>query len=277
MRALRWHGKHDIRCDTVPDPKIEHGRDAIIKVSTCAICGSDLHLFDGFMPTMKSGDIMGHEFMGEVVEVGEREQSAESRRPRGRAVHDLLRRMRPVQAREFLRLRAQQPQQGNGRQSVRPRDGRPLRLLASDGRLCRRTGGIRARSLRGHDACQDPRRSDGRAGAFPRRHLSDRLAGRGQCDIEPTDTVAIWGAGPVGQLAIRSAILLGAKQVVAIDRVPERLAMASAAGAITINFDDESVLDRLKELTGARGRKNVSTRSAWSRMRPARSMRCTTA
>jgi threonine dehydrogenase-like Zn-dependent dehydrogenase len=70
MRALRWHGKHDIRCDTVPDPTIEEGRDAIIKVSTCAICGSDLHLFDGFMPTMESGDIMGHEFMGEVVEVG---------------------------------------------------------------------------------------------------------------------------------------------------------------------------------------------------------------
>src|ERR1700735_1879012 len=70
MRALRWHGKHDIRCDTVPDPTIEEGRDAIIKVSTCAICGSDLHLFDDFMPTMESGDIMGHEFMGEVVEVG---------------------------------------------------------------------------------------------------------------------------------------------------------------------------------------------------------------
>lgn len=70
MRALRWHGKHDIRCDTVPDPMIEQGRDAIIKVSTCAICGSDLHLFDGFMPTMESGDIMGHEFMGEVVDVG---------------------------------------------------------------------------------------------------------------------------------------------------------------------------------------------------------------
>jgi threonine dehydrogenase-like Zn-dependent dehydrogenase len=70
MKALRWHGKHDIRCDTVPDPIIEEGRDAIIKVSTCAICGSDLHLFDGFMPTMENGDIMGHEFMGEVVEVG---------------------------------------------------------------------------------------------------------------------------------------------------------------------------------------------------------------
>ena len=70
MRALIWHGKHDIRCDTVPDPEIEHPRDAIIKMSACAICGSDLHLFDGFMPTMESGDIMGHEFMGEVVEVG---------------------------------------------------------------------------------------------------------------------------------------------------------------------------------------------------------------
>jgi len=70
MRALRWHGKHDVRCDTVPDPVIEDGRDAIVKVSTCAICGSDLHLFDGLMPTMEHGDILGHEFMGEVVEVG---------------------------------------------------------------------------------------------------------------------------------------------------------------------------------------------------------------
>src|SRR5690606_28109746 len=70
MKALTWHGKHDIRCERVPDPGIEHPRDAIVKVSACAICGSDLHLFDGFMPGMKSGDIMGHEFMGEVVEVG---------------------------------------------------------------------------------------------------------------------------------------------------------------------------------------------------------------
>jgi threonine dehydrogenase-like Zn-dependent dehydrogenase len=77
MKALSWHGKHDIRCDTVPDPIIEEGRDAIIKVSTCAICGSDLHLFDGFMPTMESGDIMGHEFMGEVVEVGKDNKALE--------------------------------------------------------------------------------------------------------------------------------------------------------------------------------------------------------
>ena len=70
MRALCWHGKGDVRCDTVPDPKIEHPRDAIIKVTACAICGSDLHLYDGYMPTMKSGDVLGHETMGEVVEVG---------------------------------------------------------------------------------------------------------------------------------------------------------------------------------------------------------------
>ena len=97
-----------------------------------------------------------------------------------------------------------------------------------------------------------------------------------QCDIEPTDTVAIWGCGPVGQMAIRSAILLGAKQVIAIDRVPERLAMAEAGGAITINFDEESVIERLNELTNGKGPRSASTPSAWRRMRPAPSMPCTT-
>ena len=91
MKALVWQGKKDIRYETVPDPQIEQPRDAIIKMSCCAICGSDLHLFDGFMPGMESGDIMGHEFMGEVVEVGKENTRAESRRPRRRALHHHLR------------------------------------------------------------------------------------------------------------------------------------------------------------------------------------------
>ncbi len=93
MRALCWHGKGDVRIDNVPDPKIEQPRDAIVKITSTAICGSDLHLLDGFMPTMESGDVLGHEFMGEVVEVGRGEQKIEGRRSRGYSVHDRLRRM----------------------------------------------------------------------------------------------------------------------------------------------------------------------------------------
>jgi threonine dehydrogenase-like Zn-dependent dehydrogenase len=253
MRALRWHGKHDIRCDTVPDPQIEHGRDAIIKVSTCAICGSDLHLFDGFMPTMKSGDIMGHEFMGEVVEVGAENKALK----------------------------------------VGDRVVVPFTIFCGDCDQCKRGNFSVCERSNPNKEMADKVFGHATAGLFGYSHLTGGYAGGQaeyvrvpfadkthvkipdgltdeqvlflgdifptgwqaavQCDIEPTDTVAIWGAGPVGQMAIRSAILLGARQVVVIDRVPERLEMARAGGAIAINFEDESVLDRLKELTGGKG------------------------
>ncbi|WP_454874529.1 zinc-dependent alcohol dehydrogenase [Paraburkholderia xenovorans] len=253
MRALRWHGKHDIRCDTVPDPIIEEGRDAIIKVSTCAICGSDLHLFDGFMPTMESGDIMGHEFMGEVVEVGK----------------------------------------DNKALSVGDRVVIPFTIFCGECDQCKRGNfSVCERSNRNKEKA-DKVFGHATAGLFGYSHLTGGYAGGQaeyvrvpmadtthvkipdgltdeqvlflgdifptgwqaavNCDIQPEDTVAIWGAGPVGQMAIRSAVLLGARQVVVIDRVPERLVMARAGGAITINFDEESVLDRLKELTNGKG------------------------
>lgn len=253
MRALRWHGKHDIRCDTVPDPKIEQGRDAIIKVSTCAICGSDLHLFDGFMPTMKSGDIMGHEFMGEVVEVGAENKALK----------------------------------------VGDRVVVPFTIFCGECDQCKRGNFSVCERSNPNKEMADKVFGHATAGLFGYSHLTGGYAGGQaeyvrvpfadkthvkipdgltdeqvlflgdifptgwqaavQCDIEPTDTVAIWGAGPVGQMAIRSAILLGARQVVVIDRVPERLDMARAGGAIAINFEEESVLDRLKDLTGGKG------------------------
>jgi threonine dehydrogenase-like Zn-dependent dehydrogenase len=253
MRALRWHGKHDIRCDTVPDPIIEEGRDAIIKVSTCAICGSDLHLFDGFMPTMESGDIMGHEFMGEVVEVGKDNKA--------------------LQAGDRVVI--------------------PFTIFCGECDQCKRGNfSVCERSNRNKEKA-DKVFGHTTAGLFGYSHLTGGYAGGQaeyvrvpmadtthvkipdgltdeqvlflgdifptgwqaavNCDVQPDDTVAIWGAGPVGQMAIRSAVLLGAKQVVVIDRVPERLAMAKEGGAITINFDEESVLDRLKELTNGKG------------------------
>jgi len=253
MKALRWHGKKDIRCDTVPDPEIEHPRDAIIKVSSCAICGSDLHLYDGFMPGMESGDIMGHEFMGEVVEVGKE----------------------------------------NTALKVGDRIVVPFTIICGECDQCRRGNfSVCERSNRNKDVA-DKMFGHTTAGLFGYTHLTGGYPGGQaefvrvpfadrthvkipdgltdeqvlflgdifptgwqaavQCDIEPTDTVAIWGAGPVGQMAIRSAVLLGAKQVIVIDCVPERLSMARAGGAVTIDFKEESVLERLKELTGGKG------------------------
>jgi threonine dehydrogenase-like Zn-dependent dehydrogenase len=253
MKALRWHGKKDIRCDTVPDPQIEHPRDAIVKVTTCAICGSDLHLFDGFMPGMKHGDIMGHEFMGEVVEVGKE----------------------------------------NSALKVGDRVVVPFTIICGECDQCRRGNfSVCERSNRNKEAA-DKLFGHTTAGLFGYTHLTGGYSGGQaeyvrvpfadrthvkipdgltdeqvlflgdifptgwqaamQCDIEPTDTVAIWGAGPVGQMAIRSAVLLGARQVIAIDNVPERLAMARAGGATTIDFDNESVIERLHDLTAGKG------------------------
>ena len=254
MKALVWHGTTDIRCDSVPDPQIEHPRDAIIKVTSCAICGSDLHLYDHFMPGMKSGDIMGHESMGEVVEVGP---------------------------------------EAKGKLKVGDRVVIPFTIICGECEQCKRGNfSVCERTNRnGHIAAKAFGHAT--AGLFGYTHLTGGYPGGQaeylrvpfadathikvpsslsdeqllflsdifptgwqaavQCDIEPTDTVAIWGAGPVGQMAIRSAILLGAKQVIAIDRVPERLDMARAGGAITINFDEESVIERLNELTNGKG------------------------
>ncbi len=253
MKALCWHGKKDIRFDTVPDPIIEHPRDAIIKVSSCAICGSDLHLYDGFMPGMKHGDIMGHEFMGEVVEVGH-----ENKR--------LKKGDRVVVPFTIICGECEQCRRGNF--SVCERTNRRKDLAAkafghSTAGLfgyTHLTGGYpggQAEYVRVPYADVAPVKVPSSLTDEQVLFLGDIFPtgwqAAVQCEIEPTDTVAIWGAGPVGQFAIRSAILLGARQVIAIDRLPERLSMAAAAGAVTINFDEESVLERLKDLTEGKG------------------------
>ena len=254
MRALVWHGKEDIRCDRVSDPEIQHPRDAIVKVTSCAICGSDLHLFHNFIPAMLPGDIMGHEMMGEVVEVG---SGVNGRLKKGDRI-----------VIPFTIICGECDQCKRGNFSVCERSNRNKRI---------------ADKVFGHTT----------AGLFGYTHLTGGYPGgqaeyvrvpfadtthikvpdiltdeqvlflgdifptgwqaAAQCEIEPTDTVAIWGCGPVGQMAIRSAVLQGAKQVVAIDRVPERLTMAEAGGAITIDFEKESVVERLNDLSGGKG------------------------
>ena len=253
MKALCYHGKQDIRCDTVPDPKIEDGRDAIIRVTSCAICGSDLHLFDGFVPGMKSGDIMGHEFMGEVVEVG-------------RDNKKLKKGDRVVVPFTIICGECEQCRRGN--YSVCERTNRNKNLgdfafghstagLFGYTHLTGGYAGGQAEYVRVPYADVGPVQIPDGLSDEQVLFLGDIFPTGWQaavaCDIESTDTVAVWGAGPVGQFCVRSAILLGAKQVVVIDNVPERLTMAQAGGAIPINFDEEGVLETLNELTRGKG------------------------
>ena len=230
MRALCWHGKSDVRVDTVPDPKIEDPRDAIIKITSTCICGSDLHLYDGYMPTMEAGDILGHEPMGEVVEVGKDGQEAQEGRPRGRPVHDLLRRVLVLQADSSTRCcDTLQPQRRD-----RPQGDGPV-----PGRACSATRTCSAATPAARPSTSACRYADVGpikipdglpdekvlflSDIFPTGYMAAENA-----EIEPGDTVAVWGCGPVGQFAIQSAWMLGAGRVIAIDRVPERLEMAES-------------------------------------------------
>ena len=255
MKALVWHNPTDIRCDEVPDPKIEHPRDAIIRVTTCAICGSDLHLYNGYMPGMQNGDIVGHEFMGEVMEVGPETKGAlkvgdrivvpftifcgecEQCRRGNFSVCETTNRNKDMAAKVF---------------------GRTTAGLFGYTHLTGGYAGGQAEYVsvpfadKTHIKVTDSGLTDEQV-LFLGDIFPTGWQAAVQCDIDPQDTVAIWGAGPVGQMAIRSAVLLGAKQVIAIDRIPERLDMARAGGAITINFDEESVIERLNELTGGKG------------------------
>jgi threonine dehydrogenase-like Zn-dependent dehydrogenase len=254
MKALVWQGTADIRCETVPDPRIEHERDAIIKVTSCAICGSDLHLFDHFMPGMQSGDIMGHETMGEVVEVGAAAKSA------------LKAGDRVVIPFTIICGECDQCKRGNFSVCERTNPNKGLAEKAFGHTTAglfgytHLTGGYpggQAEYLRVPFADATHIKVPDGIADEKLLFLSDIFPtgwqAAVQCDIQPDDTVAIWGCGPVGQMTIRSAVLLGAKQVIAIDRLPERLSMAKAGGAITINFEEDSVLERLNELTGGKG------------------------
>jgi threonine dehydrogenase-like Zn-dependent dehydrogenase len=254
MRAVCWEGKEKVRVETVPDPVILNPRDAIVKVTTTAICGSDLHIYDGYIPTMQKGDVLGHEFMGEVVEVGK----------------------------------------DNTRLKVGDRVVVPFTIACGRCYFCKEQlwslcdnsnpNAWMAEKLYGYSA----------SGLFGYSHMYGGYPGgqaeyarvpfadvgplkvpdtltdeqvlflsdifptgymaADNCQIKPGDTVAVWGCGPVGQFAIKSAYLLGAERVIAIDRFTERLELASSQGrAETLNYSDVDILEALRELTGGQG------------------------
>ncbi|EAQ79238.1 zinc-dependent alcohol dehydrogenase [Blastopirellula marina] len=254
MKAVRWHGKSDVRVEDAPDPKIEDPGDVVIQITSTAICGSDLHLYNGFMPGMKAGDIIGHEPMGVVVEVG-------------RDVRRLAKGDRVVvpftiscghcwfcEQTMFSLCDNSNP---NAEQARKQMGHSPAGLFGFSHLLGGFPGG-QAEYLRVPSADVGPIKvpeglSDEQvlflSDIFPTGYMAAENA-----EIAPGDTVAVWGCGPVGQFAIQSAWMFDAGRVIAIDRIPERLRMAETNGrAETINTDEVDVYEKLMEMTNGRG------------------------
>ncbi|WP_428151057.1 zinc-dependent alcohol dehydrogenase [Brevundimonas sp.] len=249
MKALCWHGKGDIRCETVDDPEIQDGRDAIIRVTSCAICGSDLHLYGGFVPGMKSGDVMGHETMGEVVAVGKDNTKLK--------VGDRVVVPFTISCGEcdyckrglFSVCERSNP---NGAEQAKM-IGYPTAGLFGYTHTYGGIPGGQAEYLRVPYADVGPivvpnGLTDDQvlflSDIFPTGWMAAENA-----DIQPGQTVLVFGCGPVGQFAIRSAFMMGAERVIAIDQVPERLQLARDAGAETIDFSEGDLQERIKTMT----------------------------
>jgi threonine dehydrogenase-like Zn-dependent dehydrogenase len=253
VKALTWHGKGDIRCESVADPKIEDDRDAIIRVTACAICGSDLHIFNGVIPGMEKGDVLGHETMGEVVEVG---SAAKKLKIGDRVVVPFT-----ISCGECFFC-----QRGffSGCEMSNPDREKAAKLWGASpaglfgySHLLGGYAGGQAEYLRVPYADVGPIKvPDGLtdkqvlflSDIFPTGYMAAEF-----CNIQPGDTVAVWGCGPVGQFAIRSAFLLGAERVLAIDTIPERLNLARQAGALTLDFKEDDIYEQVRGLTEGRG------------------------
>jgi threonine dehydrogenase-like Zn-dependent dehydrogenase len=253
MRALTWHGKGDIRCESVPDPQIHDPTDAIIRVTGCAICGSDLHIYDGVIPSMERGDVLGHETMGEVIEIGA-------------GVTSLKKGDRVVVPFTIACGHCYFCKKGcfSGCERSNPDSEKARKLwghspagLFGYSHLLGGYPGGQADYLRVPYADVGPIKIPDSLSDEQVLFLSDIFPtgymGAEFCDIKGGETIAVFGCGPVAQFAIRSAFLLGAERVIAIDTVPERLAMAEAAGAIPIDFMQEDVYEKIQSLTEGRG------------------------
>jgi threonine dehydrogenase-like Zn-dependent dehydrogenase len=254
MRANCWHGTKAVQVDDVPDPKILNSRDAIVRITSTAICGSDLHLYNGFIPTMKRGDVLGHEFMGEVVELGPGVKNLD--------IGDRVVVPFPIACggcsqcdrENFSLCENSNP---NAWMAEKLWGYSPCGIFGYSHLLGGYAGG-QAEYARVPFADVGPLKvpedlpdekvlflSD----IFPTGYMAAEA-----CNIEPGDVVAVWGCGPVGQFAIASAYLLGAERVIAIDRFPYRLRIAEErAGAETINYEEIDVLEALDSMTGGRG------------------------
>jgi threonine dehydrogenase-like Zn-dependent dehydrogenase len=255
MKAVCWMGKEKMQVHDVPEPKILNPRDAIVRITTTCICGSDLHLYDGFVPTLEQGDILGHEFMGEVVEAGPM-VNREKLKVGDRVVVPFTiacGECHPCKDGLWSCCDNSNP---NAWIAEKMMGYSPSGLFGYTHMLGGYSGG-QAQYARVPFADVGPIKIPSSLPDEKVVFLSDIFPtgymGAVNCDIRPGDTVAVWGCGPVAQFAIRSCFMLGAGRVIAIDRLPERLEMARAAGADTLNFDEVDVVDALHDLTGNRG------------------------
>ncbi|HBB33147.1 MAG TPA: glutathione-dependent formaldehyde dehydrogenase [Cyanobacteria bacterium UBA9273] len=253
MKAVCWQGTKDVRVETVPDPKILNPRDAILKITTTAICGSDLHLYNGYIPTMEKGDILGHEFMGEVVEVG---SAVKNVKIGDRALVPF-----PIACGNCFFCQRDlwslcDNSNPNAWIAEKLMGYSPSGIFGYSHMLGGYAGG-QAEYVRvpfadvGLFKVPDGLTDEQvifLTDIFPTGYMAAE-----NCNIQPGDVIAIWGCGPVGQFTIRSAYLLGAERVIAIDRVPERLEMAKAGKAEVLNYEEVDVGEALKEMTGGRG------------------------
>jgi threonine dehydrogenase-like Zn-dependent dehydrogenase len=254
MRANCWMGKRDVRVENVPDPKILNQQDAIVKITSTAICGSDLHLYNGFIPTMESGDILGHEFMGEVVEVG---RGVKKLQKGDRVVVPF-----PIACGRCFACERQlfsvcENSNPNAWMAEKMWGHSPAGVYGYSHMLGGYAGG-QAEYARVPFADVGPLKIPEGLTDEQVLFLSDILPtgymGADMCNIQPGDTIAVWGCGPVGQFAMKSAYLLGAERVIGIDRFPERLRMArQKVGAETINYEDVDTYEALNDMTGGRG------------------------
>jgi threonine dehydrogenase-like Zn-dependent dehydrogenase len=253
MKAVVWMGKKNIEVQRVEDPRILNPRDCIVKITATAICGSDIHLYNGFIPTLEKGDILGHEFMGDVVEVGPKVKNLK--------VGDRVVVPFTISCGQCAHCRRQQfsvcDNTNPNWHVAETMMGFPPAGIFGYSHMTGGYAGGQAQYARVPMADVGPIKVENDlpddkvlflSDIFPTGYMAAE-----NCDIKPgRSVVAVWGCGPVGQFAIRSAILLGAAKVIAIDSVPERRAMAEAAGAFTIDSGGD-VMEELKALTGGRG------------------------